>query len=111
MSHRRTTKARKKTKVSLRKTRLLKRDRTLKEVGKITHYFPKVKAGIVKVTKGTLTLGDVVHIKGHTTDFKQKINSVQLDHAPIEKATKGQEVGIKVKSRVRQHDIVYQSSR
>lgn len=89
----------------------LKRKKVLDEVGKITHYFPKVKAGIVKITKGTLTLGDVVQFKGHTTDFKQKIGSMELDHVSIQKAVKGKEIGIGVKSRVRQHDIVYRSSK
>ena len=63
----------------------------------------------MKVTKGTLSLGDEVHIKGHTTDFKQKVASIQLDRVPLEKAVKGQEIGIAVKSRVRQKDIVYRA--
>ena len=79
-------------------------------IGKIVHYFPHVKAGVLKVTKGSVSLGDVIHIKGHTTDFKQKINSLQLDRVSIQKAGKGQEVGIQVKSRVRQNDVVYRFS-
>ena len=79
----------------------------LEPIGKVTHYFPHVKAGVVKVTKGVLTLGDTIHIKGHTTDFKQKVTSLQLNHQPIQKAGKGQEVGLQVKSRVRQHDLVF----
>lgn len=76
-------------------------------IGKVTHYFPHVKAGVVRVTRGTLVLGDMIHIKGHTTDFKQRVASLQLDHQPIQKAEKGQEVGLQVKSRVRQRDLVY----
>lgn len=79
----------------------------LEPVGKVTHYFPKVKAGVVKVTKGVLAIGDTIHVKGHTTDFKQRVTSLQLDHQPIQKALKGQEVGLRVKSRVRQRDLVY----
>ena len=79
----------------------------LKPIGQVTHYFPHVKAGVVKVTKGTLAVGDTIHLKGHTTDFKQKVTSLQLDHQPIQKAERGQEVGFLVKSRVRQHDLVY----
>ena len=81
--------------------------KVLKPIGRMTHYFPHVKAGVVKVSKGTLSVGDTIHIKGHTTDFKQKVASLQLDHRPIQKAQKGQEVGVQVKSRVRQNDLVY----
>ena len=114
------TKARKKKAPSARRTRRVVKKRVasrvtrpktkkpiLDQIGKVTHYFPKVKAGVVKVTKGVLTLGDTIHIKGHTTDFKQRVASLQLDHQPIEKAQTGQEVGLLVKSRVRQHDLVY----
>lgn len=100
------TKAR--SKASLKK-RVSRKPKKLEEVGTITHYFPKVKAGVMKVTKGALSLGDEIHIKGHTTDFKQKVTSIQLDRVPLEKAVKGQEIGIAVKSRVRQKDIVYRA--
>ena len=83
---------------------------SLEVIGKVTHFFPKVKAGVVKITKGTLAVGDTIHIKGHTTDFKQKVASIQLDRVPLRKAVKGQEVGLRVKSRVRQHDMVYKGA-
>ena len=83
------------------------RGKALKPIGRMTHYFPHVKAGVIKVTRGILSVGDTIHIKGHTTDFKQKVLSLQLGHQPIQKAKKGQEVGIRVKSRVRQNDLVY----
>ncbi|MDD2653505.1 MAG: hypothetical protein PHI86_00120 [Candidatus Omnitrophica bacterium] len=76
-------------------------------VGIITHYFPHVKAGVIKIKKGTISLGDSLHIKGHTTDFIQKINSLEIDRKPIQSATKGKEIGILVKSRVRHNDKVY----
>ncbi len=79
----------------------------VKPIGKVTHYFPKVKAGVIKLTQGSLALGEVIHIKGHTTDFKQKVASIQLNHVPLKRAKKGQEIGIRVKSRVRQNDRVY----
>ena len=99
--------SRKRASAKPKKAVLRKEDKSLKAIGKVTHYFPKVKAGVVKITKGTLALGDRISIKGHTTDFKQKVDSMQLDRAPLSKAAKGQEIGLRVKSRVRQHDIVY----
>jgi len=76
-------------------------------IGKVTHYFPHVKAGAIIIESGELSLGNTVRIKGHTTDFKQKIASMQIDRNPVDKATKGDEIGILVKSRVRIHDKVY----
>lgn len=78
-----------------------------KVVGKVTHYFPHVKAGVIKVSKGTIALGDTLQFKGHTTDFKQKVASMQINNVPIKKAKPGQEVGLLVKSRVRHNDAVY----
>lgn len=75
-------------------------------IGKITHYFPHVKAGVVKL-KHPLTVGDTVKIKGHTTDFTYAISSIQIDRTSIQKAKKGQEIGLLVTSRVRKGDKIY----
>lgn len=77
-----------------------------KIIGKITHYFPKVRAAVIKL-EAPLSVGDSIRIKGHTTDFKQAITSMQIDRVPISQAKKGQEIGLLVDSRVRQHDEVY----
>lgn len=74
-------------------------------IGVVTHYFPKVRAAVVKL-KNTLSAGDVVKIKGHTTDFAQTVSSLQIDHVAVDKAIKGQEIGLLVDSRVREHDLV-----
>jgi putative protease len=96
----------KKTKV--KKTKARKPKTTIPQVvGKVTHYFPHVKAGVILVTKGKIALGDRLQFKGHTTDFKQKITSMQVNNAPIKAAKPKDEVGLLVKSRVRHNDIVY----
>ena len=74
----------------------------------MTHYFPKVRAAVIKL-KAPLSIGDTIKIKGHTTDFKQAISSLQIDRVPINSAKKGQEIGLLVDSRVRQHDAVYKA--
>ncbi len=76
-------------------------------IGEVTHFFPHVKAGVIKLKRDTLSAGDTIYIKGHTTNFEQKVSSMQVNHSPIEKASKGQEVGMKVKSKVRHGDKVY----
>ena len=73
--------------------------------GMITHYFPQIHVAAMKL-KTLLKTSDIVHIKGHTTDFKQTVESMQLDHVPVKSAKKNEEVGILVNSRVRRHDIV-----
>ena len=65
------------------------------------------EAGAILIKKGTVALGDMLHIKGHTTDLKQKVTSLQIDRAPVEKAGKGDEIGLLVKKRVRINDKVY----
>ncbi len=76
------------------------------EIGKITHFFSKINVGVVELAKGELNIGDTIHIKGHTTDFYQKVESMQVEHAPIESAEKGMEVGLKVEASVRDGDLV-----
>lgn len=79
-----------------------------KGIGVITHYFPKVRAAVVKLN-ASLAAGDMIKIKGHTSDFKQKAESIQIDRVAITSAKKGQEIGLQVNSRVRKGDIVYKA--
>lgn len=74
-------------------------------LGTVTHYFPHVKAAVI-IVKKELKPGDYVQFKGHTTDFSQEIKSIQIDRKPVEKALPKEEVGIEVKSRVREGDVV-----
>jgi hypothetical protein len=75
-------------------------------IGEITHYFSHCKAGVIKLKK-PLALGDTIYIKGHTTNYKQKIVSLQVDNKPVEELSKGKEAGFLAKKRVRKGDKVY----
>lgn len=77
------------------------------EIGRITHYFSKINVGVLELSKGALQVGDTIHIKGHTTDFFQKVESIQVEHAPVDSAKPGEPVGIKVEGPVRENDIVF----
>lgn len=77
------------------------------KIGVITHYFSKVSVGIVNLTDGELKIGDKVRIKGHTSDLEESVDSMQIEHKDVKEAKKGDQVGIKVKEHVREHDIVY----
>jgi len=79
-------------------------------IGKITHYFDKIEVGIIEISKGSLAVGDEIHIKGTTTDFEQPVESIQIEHEQVEKAKKGDAIGLKVKDKVREGDEVFKLS-
>lgn len=76
------------------------------EVGCVTHFFTKISVAIVELN-ASLTVGDTILIKGPTTDFKQDVESMQIEHENVEKAEAGQSIGLKVQKRVRVKDMVY----
>lgn len=78
-----------------------------KPIGVVTHFYSNLGVAIVKFTKA-VPVGTKVKFKGATTDFEETVQSMQYDHKPIESAKKGQEVGIKVVSKVREGDEVYE---
>ena len=77
------------------------------QIGSITHWFGKLKVVVIEINKGKLSVGDTIRIKGQTTDFTQTIESMQLDGENVEKAKKGQSVGVKVSTRARRTDSVF----
>jgi hypothetical protein len=76
------------------------------EIGKITHYFSKINVGVVELIKGELRVGNTIHIKGHTTDFYQKVHSLQVEHSPVNAIEVGESAGLKVENPVRENDLV-----
>lgn len=78
-----------------------------KSIGVITHFFPNVSAAILKVSKGSISIGESIHFKGSHTDFKITVKSMQMNRAPIEVAKKGQEIGIQVPEKVQEGDLVF----
>ena len=76
-----------------------------KPIGKVEHYYPKVQAAAVKLSK-KVKLGDQVHIVGHGDDFNEKVTSLQIDRKPIPEGQPGQSVGLWVKERVHRGDDV-----
>ena len=78
-----------------------------KLIGKVTHYFSHIGVAIIDVSV-PLARGDEIRIVGGAnTDFNQKIDSMQIDHKEIEKAKKGDSVGLKVSEKVREGYQVY----
>ena len=78
----------------------------LKEIGKVMGFYSHISVVAIELT-GDLAVGDTIVIKGHTTNLEQPVDSMQIEHDKVEKAKKGDQIGIKVKDKVRLHDIVY----
>jgi len=75
-------------------------------IGKVSDYFGKIGVAAIELT-GNLKVGDKIHIKGHTTDFEQIVDSIQIDRNPVPEAKAGDSIGIKVKEYCRGKDSVY----
>lgn len=91
-----------------KKIKSVKKPKAPKEklVAKVEHIFDKINV-ITMTLKTPLKAGDIIHIKGHTTDFVQAVESMQIEHKEVLKAKKGDGIGIKVKDTVRDTDKVY----
>lgn len=79
-------------------------------MGEVVAFFRIPVVAVIKVKRGSLRVGDQIWIRGHTTDLKQTVTSMQVDHQPIQAARKGDEVGVKISSRARRGDRVYRIS-
>ncbi|MEX0800006.1 MAG: translation elongation factor-like protein [Dehalococcoidia bacterium] len=79
------------------------------EVGRVMDYFAKVGVAGIDLSQ-KLRVGETIRIKGHTTDFEQKVDSIQIEHEQVEEAKPGDPIGIKVKERCRSGDHLYRVS-
>jgi translation elongation factor EF-1alpha len=75
-------------------------------IGKITHYFPHIGVAAATLT-GELSVSDRVRVKGHTTDFTELIESLEIEHVKVERAGAGDNVAFKVSEKARPGDQVY----
>jgi putative protease len=76
-------------------------------IGVVNHYYGNLLVAIVKLEAGTLRVGDTIHIRGHTSDFSQRVESLQVEHAAVNEVGPNDEFGIKVVQHAREHDVVY----
>ncbi len=78
-----------------------------KLIGKVTHYFSNIGVAVIKLS-GVLSLEDTIRIiGGEATDFEQVVDSMEIERQKKKKAKKGDEVGLKVKEKVREGYKVY----
>ncbi|HUS83173.1 MAG TPA: translation elongation factor-like protein [Dehalococcoidia bacterium] len=76
------------------------------QIGVINEFFAHISVAGVELSD-TMHVGDTIHVKGHTTDLEQTVDSMQIEHEEVQEATAGQAVGIKMKDRVRRGDHVF----
>jgi translation elongation factor EF-Tu-like GTPase len=77
-----------------------------KQIGQITHYFDHISVAALTLTEN-LRVGDTIHILGHSTDFKQDVTSLQIEHEAVDEAKAGDDVAMKVIQKVHAHDKVF----
>ncbi len=78
-----------------------------KKVGEVIKFFGKISVAAIRLSEGSLKVGDKIHILGHTTDFTQTVDSMQIENKNVQEAGPGADIGIKVIDKVREHDVVY----
>ena len=76
------------------------------EIGKVTHYFDHLNVAVLALTS-PLNVGETIHIHGHSTDFKQTVTSLQIEHQSVQSARQGDDVALKVEHIVHPHDKVF----
>ena len=81
----------------------------MERIGVVTHYFNHLSVAILKLEKGALRVGDFIHIKGHTSDFSQPVESMEIDHGHVNEVNPGQSFGLRVREHAREHDVVYKA--
>ncbi len=74
--------------------------------GKVLNYYRKIGVASIKVST-FLEAGGRIHVKGHTTDFDQNVESLQIDHGQVRFASAGDIAGLHVNDHVRKHDCIY----
>ena len=78
-----------------------------KKLGEVIKFFGKISVAAIRISEGSLKVGDTIHIVGHTTDVTQGVDSMQIENKNVPEAGPGADIGIKVNGRVREHDTVY----
>lgn len=69
-------------------------------IGVVSNYFDHVSVAAIKLKTG-LKKGDTIRVVGGNVDFEQKVESMQIQHKSVVEAKKGDEIGIKLKGKVR----------
>ena len=80
------------------------------KIGYVSKYFGQISVAAIEITEGKLSVGETIHIKGHTTDMNVDVGSIQVEHESVDSAIKGDSIGLKVSGKVRRKDKVFKLS-
>ena len=75
-------------------------------VGKVIHYFDHLSVAVLELTE-SIRVGDTLHFLGHSTDFKQAVTSLQIEHKGVDTAQPGADVAMQVTQRVHPNDAIF----
>jgi putative protease len=75
-------------------------------IGQVTHYYTRLGVAVLEL-KDALKVGDEIHILGHTTNFNQRVESLEIEHQQVQAVEPGAEVALKVVEKARRGDVVY----
>lgn len=77
-----------------------------RKIGEVIHYYTNIEVAVIDLIDN-ITVGDMIMIKGATTDFTQPVESIQIEHKKVNNAEPGDSIGLLVKYRVRECDEVF----
>ncbi len=77
------------------------------KIGVVIHYWGKIGVAGLRISDGELRVGDTIHIKGHSSDFTQPVESIQIENQLVEVARPGEDIGVQVVEHAREHDEVF----
>ncbi len=75
-------------------------------VGTVMDFFAHPVVAGIQLT-GPVKTGDLIRIKGATSDLEFVLSSMQIEHDTVSDANDGDLIGVKVPDRVRRGDHVY----
>lgn len=76
-------------------------------IGVVTHYYGHLSVAVIRLESGRLRVGDRIVVRGHTSDFTQRVDSLQVDHKPVMEVGPNDDFALKVVAHAREHDVVY----
>ena len=77
------------------------------KIGEVIKFFAKPSVAAITITEGELQVGDSIKFSGHTTEFTDVVQSMEVNNKSVPKAVAGDSIGLKVSDRVRPGDEVF----
>ncbi len=78
-----------------------------KLVGKITNYLDKIGVAVLEVTDGSVKVGDTILIGEEDDGMEMTVQSMQVEHEPVNEVKVGDDCGLKVDEKVKKGSKVY----